>query len=66
MTKLTPPVAEGDVISGKIDSLGEKGDGVLKIGTFVIFVPDVVKDEEVKLKITRVLKKYAFAEKIKE
>lgn len=59
-----PPIEEGDIIDGVIDSVGKKDDGVLKIGTFVVFVPNSKEGEKVTVKITRVLRKYAFSEKV--
>ena len=56
------PVNVGDIVEVKIEAVGEKGDGIAKIKGFVIFVPNGKKDETVKVKITRVLRKVGFAE----
>jgi len=58
------PIKEGDLIDVTIESTGAKGDGIAKIDNFVIIVPDVQEGDQVKVKITRVLKKMAFAEKV--
>lgn len=58
----TTPVEEGKEYEVEIDSVGEKGDGVAKIGGFIIFVPGVSKGDKVKVKISRVLRNYAFGE----
>jgi predicted RNA-binding protein with TRAM domain len=58
----TPPVNVGDEMDVKIEAVGEKGDGVAKKDGFVLFVPNVKQGDEVRIKITRVLKKVGFAE----
>jgi len=61
------PVKEGEEHTVKIESIGEKkdgtpGDGVTKIEKFVIFVANSEVDKEYKVRITRVLSRYGFAE----
>ena len=56
------PVKVGDEKNVKIESVGEKGDGVAKVKGFVIFVPNTQEGDEVKIKITRVLRKVGFGE----
>lgn len=60
------PVQVGDEIEVRIEALGEKGDGIARRKGFVIFVPEVAKDDMVKIKITKVLKKVAFAEVVEK
>ncbi len=55
-----PPLSEGEEHTGFIDAVGEKGDGVLRINGFVVFVPGVQKGDYVKVKITKVLAKVSF------
>lgn len=62
----TPPVEEGAEYDVKIDSLGRKGDGITHIEGFVVFVPGVSVGDEVKIRITRVGQRFAFAEVISE
>ena len=56
------PVNVGDELDVKIESVGEKGDGVAKVKGFVLFVPGTQAGQEVKIRVTRVLKKVGFAE----
>ncbi len=56
------PVEVGDEIEVTIESTGAKGDGIAKVNNFVIIVPGTKEGEIVKVRITRVLKKMAFAE----
>lgn len=56
------PVKVGDEVNVKIEAVGEKGDGIAKVKGFVIFVPNTQEGDEVKIKITRVLRKVGFGE----
>ncbi len=56
------PVKVGDEVNVKIEAVGEKGDGVAKVKGFVIFVPNTREGDEVKIKVTRVLRKVGFGE----
>lgn len=60
------PVKEGEELDVKIEGIAAKGDGVAKKEGFVIFVPGAKLNEEVRIKITKVARKVAFAEKIGE
>jgi predicted RNA-binding protein with TRAM domain len=60
------PVTEGQELDVKIESLGSKGDGIAKVGNFVVIVPGVKEGQTVRVKVTRVLKKMAFAEVVGE
>lgn len=57
-----PPVNVGDVREVKIVAMGSGGDGIAKVNGFVIFVPGTKVDDVVKVRVTKVLKKFAFAE----
>ncbi|AFK21016.1 TRAM domain-containing protein (plasmid) [Haloferax mediterranei ATCC 33500] len=58
-----PPVAEGDVRSVTIDTLGDQGDGIAKVERgFVIIVPGTKPGDRVNVKITDVKQTVAFAE----
>jgi predicted RNA-binding protein with TRAM domain len=59
-----PPVQVGEEIDVKIEAVGEKGDGIAKKNGFVLFVPGVKEGDEVRIKITKVLRKVGFAEVI--
>lgn len=56
------PVRVGEEYDVKIESVGSKGDGVAKIKGFVLFVPGTTEGQEVRVKVTRVLRKVGFAE----
>jgi len=56
------PVKVGDEIDVKIESVGQKGDGIAKVSGFVIFVPNTKEGDEVKIKISRVLRKVGFGD----
>jgi len=56
------PVRQGEELDVKIEAVGEKGDGIAKKNGFVLFVPNTKQGEEVRIRVTRVLKKVGFAE----
>ena len=58
------PIKVGDEVDVQIEAVGEKGDGIAKVKGFVIFVPNTKKGDNVKVKITRVLRKVGFGEVI--
>lgn len=58
----SPPVNEGEEFDVRIEAVGEKGDGVAKKDGFVLFVPNVKENDEVRIKVTKVLRKVGFAE----
>ncbi len=63
---MVPPVKVGDELEVKIESVGEKGDGVAKVSGFVLFVPGAKEGQTVRVKVTRVLRKVGFAEMVGE
>lgn len=52
----------GSIITGKVIDVDFKGQGVIKLDGYVIFAPRLIYDEVVKLKITKVKKKFCEAE----
>ena len=56
------PVRVGDEFEVSIEAVGAKGDGIAKKEGFVLFVPGVQKGDNVKIRVTRVLRKVGFAE----
>ncbi len=56
------PVKVGDEIDVTIEAVGAKGDGLARKEGFVLFVPGVQQGDNVRVKVTRVLKKVGFAE----
>lgn len=60
-----PPVAEGDVRSVIIDTLGDQGDGIAKVERgFVIIVPGTEPGDRVEVEVTDVKQTVAFAEPV--
>lgn len=62
----TPPVNVGDELEVKIEAVGEKGDGIAKKDGFVLFIPGVKEGDEVKVRVTKVLRRVGFAEVVGE
>ena len=62
----SPPVKVGDELDVAIEAVGEKGDGIAKKDGFVWFVPNTKEGDNVKVRVTRVLRKVGFAEVITE
>lgn len=60
------PVKEGDEIDVKIEALGDKGDGIAKKDGFVLVVPGTKVNDEVRVRVTKVLRRVGFAEVISE
>jgi predicted RNA-binding protein with TRAM domain len=60
------PVNVGDEIDVRIEAVGEKGDGIAKKKGFVLFIPNTKEGDEVRVRITKVLKKVGFAEVVGE
>lgn len=58
------PVKVNEELELDIVAVGKSGDGIGKKDGFVIFVPNTAEGDHVKVKITKVSKKVAFAEKI--
>jgi predicted RNA-binding protein with TRAM domain len=58
----TPPVKVGEELDVTIEAVGEKGDGLVKKNGFVLFVPGVKEGQQVKIRVTKVLRKVGFAE----
>jgi predicted RNA-binding protein with TRAM domain len=58
------PVRQGEELDVTIEAVGEKGDGIAKKNGFVLFVPNSKQGDEVRIRVTRVMKKVGFAEVI--
>jgi len=56
------PVKVGEIREVRIEAIGNKGDGIAKVNGFVIFVPGTELNDKVKIKITKVFKKFGFGE----
>ena len=62
----SPPVDEGEVVDVEIDSLGDQGDGIGRVGPgYVLIVPDTDVGERVSVRITETKENVAFAEVVK-
>lgn len=59
-----PPVHINDEVEVEIIGKGKKEDGVAKIEDYIIFIPGVNVGDKLKVKITKVLPKFAFAEQV--
>jgi predicted RNA-binding protein with TRAM domain len=59
---IAPPVKVGEEFDARVEAVGEKGDGVVKKNGFVIFVPGVKEGQNIKVRVTRVLRKVGFGE----
>lgn len=53
------PVSEGDVYDVTIEGIAREGDGIARVQGFVIFVPGTKVGDKVKVKIERVMRKFA-------
>ncbi len=60
------PVEEGKVYEAKIEDIGREGDGLARIQNFVVFVPGTKIGDQVKIRITKVHRRMAFGEVIRE
>lgn len=60
----SPPVREGEEFDVTIDAVGAKGDGIARKDGFVLFVPGTKSGDSVRIRVTKVLAKAGFAEKI--
>lgn len=58
------PVKEGEEYEVDIKELSRRGEGIARIEGFVIFVPNTKIGDHIKIKVTKVAKRYAIAEVI--
>ena len=62
----TPPVEEGEIVDVEIDSLGDQGDGIGRVGPgYVLIVPETDVGERVSVRITETKENVAFADVVK-
>ena len=62
----SPPVDEGEIVDVEIDSLGDQGDGIGRVGPgYVLIVPETDVGERVSVRITETKENVAFAEVVK-
>jgi len=55
------PIEEGETYDVTIQDIARLGDGIARIEGFVVFVPNTNVGDEVRIKVERVLPKFAFA-----
>lgn len=60
------PVKEGEEYEADITEVSRRGDGIAKIEGFIIFVSGAKTGDHVKFKITRVSRRFATAEIVKQ
>lgn len=61
-----PPVEEGEIIDVEIESIGDKGDGIAKVGPgYVVIIPETEVGERVRARITETKDSVGFAEVVK-
>ena len=58
------PVKENQEIEVVIDDIGSRGDGIARIQSYLIFVPNSKIGERVKVRIRSVNEKFAVAERV--
>ncbi|MEK6916720.1 MAG: TRAM domain-containing protein [Nanoarchaeota archaeon] len=56
------PVKEGEELDVKIEAIGDKGDGIAKKDGFVLVIPGTQLNDQVRIRVTKVLRKVGFAE----
>lgn len=55
-------IEEGETYELRVESVGNKGDGIAKVDKYLVFIPSTVKGEIVRAKIKKVSGTLAFAE----
>lgn len=58
------PIAEGQEIEVTIDAKGGRGDGIAHVEGFVVFVAGAEVGEKCKVRVTKVARTYAMAQKV--
>ncbi len=58
------PVKVGESYDVSIDDIAKEGDGIARVEGFVIFVPQTKVGDKVKIKVNKVMRKFAIAEKV--
>jgi predicted RNA-binding protein with TRAM domain len=60
----TAPVVVGNEYDVKIEDIAREGDGIARVEGFVIFVADAKVGDEAKIKIDKVMRRFAIGHKI--
>ncbi|WP_406661692.1 TRAM domain-containing protein [Methanolobus sp. ZRKC3] len=56
------PVEVGVTYDVTIEDIAREGDGIARVSGFVVFVPETKVGDEVSIKVTKVMSKFAFGE----
>ncbi|WP_292471008.1 TRAM domain-containing protein [Methanolobus sp.] len=56
------PVEAGSTYDVTIEDIAREGDGIARVSGFVVFVPETKVGDEVTIKVTKVMSKFAFGE----
>ncbi|WP_142857416.1 23S rRNA (uridine(2552)-2'-O)-methyltransferase [Salinigranum halophilum] len=62
--RITAPVREGDELAVDIEDVGSEGDGIAKVDGFTLFVPGTETGETLRVRVTDVKPRFAFAERL--
>ena len=60
------PINVGETYDVTIEDVGREGDGIARVEGFVVFVPNTNKGDSVKIRVTKVSRRVAFAEVVTE
>jgi translation initiation factor 2 subunit 2 len=55
-------IEEGETYELRVESVGNKGDGIAKVDKYLVFIPGTAKGEVVKAKVKKISGTLAFAE----
>ena len=64
MPPVEPPVKIGEKYDVKIDALVSKDEGLTKVKGFLVFVKDTKPGDEIKIEITEISNRFAYAKKV--
>ncbi len=63
-TPSAPPVAVGDILAVTIDTAGPRGQGIVHLDNFILFVENIATGTKAKVKITHLGRTYANAKRV--
>ncbi|MFO1054540.1 MAG: 23S rRNA (uracil(1939)-C(5))-methyltransferase RlmD [Planctomycetota bacterium] len=56
------PVVQGEELEARVEAFGDGPDGIVRIDRYVLFVPEVIPGERVRVRVTSAARKYGRAE----
>jgi 23S rRNA (uridine2552-2'-O)-methyltransferase len=62
--RITAPVRAGDELEVEIEDVGREGDGIAKVEGFTLFVDGAAEGETLRIRVTDVKPRFAFAERL--